>query len=154
MILIWTCPWYFTSAQIIQLENVENPKKQWIWTIFDVSSHFFFVNTMLRLMKRPVMTEQISILQAPFIFSSLYLPDYTLLFHLLSHIKSNSDQSQWHRWSKTVLWQHCSQLNLPISMAYCKTISYNDIQYLIQTYCYFVVPLYHLILSSGFHVQG
>lgn len=72
---------------------------------------FFFVNTMLRLMMRPIMTERISILQAQFILSSLNLPNDTLLSHLLSHIKSNSDQSRWHRLSKTVLWQHCSRLN-------------------------------------------
>ncbi|KAG0745889.1 hypothetical protein G6F57_008488 [Rhizopus arrhizus] len=74
----------FTSAQIIQFENTQ---KYCLRTIF-VGSSRSSVNIMLQV-----------------------LPDGTLLSHPLPHIKLHFGRFKWHKLSKTILWQRCSQLN-------------------------------------------
>jgi hypothetical protein len=86
----------FTSAQIIQLENTQ---KHCLRTIFGISLRSS-INVVLYLVKLPTMKERINILQAQFLLRSLYLPDNSLLSHLLPHIKQHFGRPQWHKLPK------------------------------------------------------
>ncbi|KAG1138667.1 hypothetical protein G6F37_009849 [Rhizopus arrhizus] len=55
---------------------------------------------MLHMSRLPLLSERVSILQAQFLFRSLYLPEDSLLACLLSYIRSTTG-SQWYALSRT-----------------------------------------------------
>ncbi|KAG0747522.1 hypothetical protein G6F62_000806 [Rhizopus arrhizus] len=90
----------FSNSQLQQLEYTQNRCIWMIYSAHDCSS----TKVMLHLANLPTMNERVRILQAQFLFRSLYVPDDSLLGHLLPHVQHIRGY-QWPNLSKTALWQ-------------------------------------------------
>lgn len=90
----------FSNSQLRRLEDTQNKCIQKIYGAHDRSS----TKVMLHLAKLPTMNERVRILQAQFLFRSLYVPGDSLLGYLLPHIQYIRGY-QWSNLSKTALWQ-------------------------------------------------
>jgi hypothetical protein len=91
----------FTVSQLHALEEAQNNCIKKIYGARGKTS----TKVMLHMSKLPLMSERVSILQAQFLFRSLYLPEDTLLTCLLPYIR-NSKGSQWYALSRTSLWEN------------------------------------------------
>ncbi|ORE02478.1 hypothetical protein BCV72DRAFT_317778 [Rhizopus microsporus var. microsporus] len=90
----------FTVSQLHALEEVQNSCIKKIYGVQGKAP----TKVMLHMSKLPFMSERVSILQAQFIFRSLYLPEDALLACLLPYI-CNTRRSQWYALSRTALWK-------------------------------------------------
>ncbi|PHZ09512.1 uncharacterized protein RHIMIDRAFT_240634 [Rhizopus microsporus ATCC 52813] len=90
----------FTASQLHALEEAQNNCIKEIYGARDKAS----IKVMLYMSRLPLMSERISILQAQFLFRSLYLPEDALLACLLPYIR-NTRGSQWYALSRTSLWK-------------------------------------------------
>ncbi|KAG0798819.1 hypothetical protein G6F22_003841 [Rhizopus arrhizus] len=90
----------FTVSQIHALEEAQNNCIKKIYGARGKAS----TKVMLHMSKLPLLSERVSILQAQFLFRSLYLPEDALLACLLPYIRSIRG-SQWYALSRTPLWK-------------------------------------------------
>ncbi|KAG0885188.1 hypothetical protein G6F15_004451 [Rhizopus arrhizus] len=90
----------FTVSQIHALEEAQNNCIKKIYGARGKAS----TKVMLHMSKLPLLSERVSILQAQFLFRSLYLPEDALLACLLPYIRSTRG-SQWYALSRTPLWK-------------------------------------------------
>ncbi|ORE02515.1 hypothetical protein BCV72DRAFT_215119, partial [Rhizopus microsporus var. microsporus] len=90
----------FTVSQLHALEEAQNSCIKKIYGARGKAS----TKVMLHISKLPLMSERVSILQAQFLFRSLYLPEDALLACLLPYIR-NTKGSQWYALSRTALWK-------------------------------------------------
>jgi hypothetical protein len=90
----------FTVSQLHALEEAQNNCIKKIYGARGKTS----TKVMPHMSKLPLMSERVSILQAQFLFRSLYLPEDALLTCLLPYIR-NSKGSQWYALSRTSLWK-------------------------------------------------
>ncbi|CEG78940.1 hypothetical protein RMATCC62417_13472 [Rhizopus microsporus] len=90
----------FTVSQLHALEEAQNNCIKKIHGVRGKVS----TKVMLHMSKLPLMSERVSILQAQFLFRSLYLPEDALLTCLLPYIRSTRG-SQWYTLSRTSLWK-------------------------------------------------
>ncbi|CEP12244.1 hypothetical protein [Parasitella parasitica] len=67
---------------------------------------------MLHLVNLPSMQTRVATLQAQYLFRGSYLPDDTLLAHLLLYIQSPSSRTHWCKLANTQMWKSLCRPNL------------------------------------------
>ncbi|CEP20197.1 hypothetical protein [Parasitella parasitica] len=97
-----------TNRLIQQLDVFQN---QCIRRIFGGHSKSS-AQVMLHLVNLPSMRTRVATLQAQYLFRGSYLPDDTLLAHLLSYIQSPSSRSHWCKLANTQMWKSLCRPNL------------------------------------------
>ncbi|KAG1510717.1 hypothetical protein G6F53_006471 [Rhizopus delemar] len=90
----------FTVHQLHALEEAQNSCIRKIYGARGKAS----TKVMLHMSKLPLMSERVSILQAQFLFRSLYLPEDALLHRLLPYVQCAKGH-QWYLLSRTSLWK-------------------------------------------------
>ncbi|CEP13088.1 hypothetical protein [Parasitella parasitica] len=83
------------------IQQLDVFRNQCIRRIFDGHSKSS-AQVMLHMVNLPYMRTRVATLQAPYLFRSSYLPDDTLLAHLLSYTQSPSSRSHWCKLANTV----------------------------------------------------
>ncbi|KAG1150124.1 hypothetical protein G6F37_000613 [Rhizopus arrhizus] len=91
---------HFTRSQLHALDEAQGTCIRRIYGALGKTS----IKVMLHLSRLPFMPERVSILQAQFLFHSLYIPEDMLLSRLLLYIQCTRGH-QWYLLSRTSLWK-------------------------------------------------